>query len=214
MEKVLASHNSFTYTGVRRFWMAPFVWAARCQDRDIDEQWRAGVRIFDMRLRFDSAWSYYICHGMISFNADVDALLRRMECYAKTDGCSCRVWLEEYRKYDPSQESLFIQFCRRIEEEYPHVRFFGGCRKFDGKMIYDFRTNVPLLGKYSSVTSLFRNDNKFLRVIDDLWPRFYAMRKNRENVCMYAGNTWPVQADRDLQTMGAVLHIDFIDEYY
>ena len=49
--------------------------------------------------------------------------------------------------------------------------------------MYEFiNEDIPtLIDRYSSTTSLFNSDNKFLRIIDDLYPKLYAKLRNKKN---------------------------------
>ena len=49
--------------------------------------------------------------------------------------------------------------------------------------MYEFTNeDIPtLVDRYSSTTSLFESDNKFLRIIDDLYPKLYAKLRNKKN---------------------------------
>ena len=78
------------------------------------------------------------------------------------------------------------RFLVELKQKYPNIKFFGGNRKYDGKVVYNFKTAYPsLIDLYSSVTSLFDNDNKYLRVLDDWFPRLYALLKNKKNLKEY-----------------------------
>ena len=73
--------------------------------------------------------------------------------------------------------------CEEIEHFYSQIKFFGGRRKWDWKQIYEFENkDIPtLVDRYSSTTSLFKSDSKFLRIIDDLCPKLYAKLRNKKN---------------------------------
>ena len=82
----------------------------------------------------------------------------------------------------------FLAQCQDvdIQTQLKEYNFFGGNRKYDGKVVYNFKTAYPsLIDLYSSVTSLFDNDNKYLRVLDDWFPRLYALLKNKKNLKEY-----------------------------
>lgn len=85
------------------------------------------------------------------------------------------------------QEQQFITFCNELTRKYPNIKFFGGNRKFDNKVVYNFNTvqQPTLIDLYSSVTTLFDSDNKYLRILDDWFPRLYALLKNKKNLKEY-----------------------------
>lgn len=217
---IIGSHNSFTYAPAKSLLMKLIRFTACCQDLNIEQQWNSGVRLFDIRLWFSPNGDYNVWHGIIKFDIDVDEIFRKLEEYGKKDNVFCRVWLEEtnYRKSEKI-ENWFIDLCDDIEKKYPHVRFFDGCRKFDGKSIYSFRqSHVNMIGKYSSVTTLFKEGtswwNRLLRIADDWFPRFYAWRMNRHNMEMYSNGKFDNPDEQKQYDEGAIIHIDFAGKYY
>jgi len=177
---------------------------ARCQRVDYREQFvKYGVRLFDLRVWFDNALNLQVCHGQMVFDATSSYQREFLEYLNSKNGCYVRVILEEdtIRKTDrmlDKKECAFMEFCKKIEEEYPFIHFFGGNRKCDWKVLYDFGTKEPMLDdKYSSTTSLFRSKNRWLSVLDDLFPWLYARLHNRENIAIGTEKDW--------------LFIDFVD---
>ena len=70
--------------------------------------------------------------------------------------------------------------------EYTKIKFFGGNRKFDWKRLFNFKNDdEQLIDLYSSTTTLFKSDNKFLRIIDDLYPWLYAKLMNKKHYQKY-----------------------------
>ena len=60
-----------------------------------------------------------------------------------------------------------------------NIKFFGGIAKYPwGEKLYDFNNNIELDDNYSSV--------KAPKLIDDLYPRWYASRNNKY---IYAAGT-------------------------
>lgn len=83
---MIGSHNSMTYLPPKhRFWrlFTPF-W--RCQDKTVEEQIKAGVRLFDLRVVWDrKLHCWHFAHGLVRFGgtvsvADVIALLEMHKC--------------------------------------------------------------------------------------------------------------------------------------
>lgn len=81
----------------------------------------------------------------------------------------------------------FIDFCSQIEAKYPNIKFYGGKTINNWETIYEFKNkpDIKEVGLFSSVTSLFNSDNKFLRIIDDLCPWIYARLRNKKNINTY-----------------------------
>lgn len=195
----IASHNSFTYMSVRKWWMWPFVWMARCQKIDTFEQMALGTRLFDIRLRFDKDGNPFICHGLIEFKSPanmLDVFLDGLQCLG--DDFYVRMVLET-SKTDEFQETCFKTCCETLQGKFPRIHFFGGNNRTDWgckRPIYDFGTPLEDLDdKYSSTTNLF--PFAWMRRLDDLCPILYARLHNKENIEKGTTHKW--------------LFIDFVD---
>lgn len=184
----LGSHNTFTYLPVKQWYLKPFAFAARCQEVDIWQQYALGVRLFDLRIRFNDKGTPIICHGIIQYEHPDNFIYEVLNKLNKCKGIYIRVVLE--CKKSTSNEYLyqytnFVSFCLQIKSEYPNVTFFGGNDRTGfstGEPVYNFGNDIKLHDRYSSTTSLFKSKNRFLRIIDDLYPRYYAKTHNIENI--------------------------------
>lgn len=174
----LASHNSWTYLKPKRFFMRPFAFMARCQEVDIRQQWLEGVRLFDLRVRFDKYGEPYICHGLMRYKGDVHTLLKELNDYAqeKHEVAYVRVMLEDGPMWDVEyQESQFYPFCLRVVRDmaYTHIVFFGGWTKLGwrDRTIYKFDCTEPsIVETHSSVCGDY--------FFSALYPRAYAKKHN------------------------------------
>lgn len=182
---MLGSHNSWSF-GPTKWYIPSFV--CRCQKLNIQEQYNAGVRLFDLRLRMSDYYHWGVSHGSaffkINFFEDLKWLNEKGDCYV-------RIVLEYNKKPDFSSwiENYFCEVCEFYELTFPKIKFFGGNRKWDWNIVYKFKNpDEPLLDRYSSTTSLFKSDNKFLRIIDDWWPWLYAKLRNKKIVKEYNEN--------------------------
>ena len=195
----LASHNSFSYLPVTQWRLKPFAFTARCQRDDIGLQEYNGVRLFDLRVRFDKFGNPIICHGLIQYKHTSDYVYKWLRIL-NTGDHYIRVVLET-NKTDKEQESRFKTFCEFIAFNYRNIQFFGGNNRTDWRCenpIYDFGNPLEDIDhKYSSTTSLFPEKYKWLRYIDDLCPIFYARRYNKKNIEAGTTHKW--------------LMIDFVD---
>lgn len=188
---LLASHNSFSYLRPRHWWMRLFFWMARCQKVDIAQQELLGVRMYDLRVRFDHNKKPVICHGLMQYEAiDLDSWLGLMN---RTKDHYMRVVLET-KSPNQKQEIEFILFCGTLEHKYPNIKFFGGNNRTDWSCqnpIYDFKQKLPQIDhKYSSTTTLFPNAPAWLTRIDDLYPYLYARLHNKQNYANPTPNRW------------------------
>lgn len=192
---MIGSHNSLTYLPVRQWYLKPFKWMAKCQSKPILDQYsQYGVRLFDFRVRFDTG-NPIIAHGPFEFeskkNCDVFEFLFWLDYITELSGdpVYVRLILESNKKMkdQDKQELCFQEFCEYCIHKYPHLTFFGGNRKYDWEVVYEFGTKDPeLLDKYSSTTSIFGGKKEnWTAKIDDFWPWLYAKLYNKKNYAKY-----------------------------
>lgn len=201
----IGSHNSLSYLPPKHWWMRPFAFMARCQRVDYIIQYLVyDVRVFDLRVWFDKTGNIQIRHGRMLYDIDEVGIYLFLSHLNAWGDCSLRVILEEDKRayhlpYSGMAEMWFRKFCDRIVTAYPRIRFFGGNRKLDWRPLYDFGNDVELDDKYSSTTSLFKSNKKWLAKLDDLWPWLYARLHNKENF------------ERLKDAEDATLFVDFVD---
>ena len=200
----LASHNSFSYLPVRKWWMKLFAWAARCQQETITMQYLKGARMFDLRLRFDESKGYfsrpYICHGLIEYKTAWSEIYDILDMLNERGDCYLRMVLET-KKHDIGQEENFRLWCKCFQAQYKNIVFLGGNNRTDWlakNPIYDFGNPMEDIDhQYASATSRFMKGPFWLRYLDDLYPKGYAKRYNFIN--------------RTIGTRHAWLMLDFVD---
>lgn len=190
----LGSHNTMTYLRPKVFWQRLLPFIGRCQSVDYKVQHSLGSVGYDLRLFWDSDGQLEYRHGFLRFSADnIDEVLS----YAESNNIIVRVLLE-VRSYNKGLignidelRSRFKAYCYEIEEKYPSILFFGGQESGSGEKLYTFKNdtgNLAIEELHSSVTSLFKSHNKFLRMIDDLFPIIYSLIKNEKNIRAYQNN--------------------------
>lgn len=190
----LGSHNTMTYLRPKVFWQRLLPFVGRCQSVDYKVQHSLGAVGYDLRLFWDDDGKLEYRHGFLRFPADnIDEVLS----YAESNNIIVRVLLE-VRSYNKplisnidELRSRFKAYCSEIEEKYPSILFFGGQESGSGEKLYTFKNdmgNLAIEELHSSVTSLFKSHNKFLRMIDDLFPIIYSLIKNEKNINSYRNN--------------------------
>ena len=190
----LGSHNTMTYLRPKVFWQRLLPFIGRCQSVDYKVQHSLGAVGYDLRLFWDDDGKLEYRHGFLRFPADnIDEVLS----YAELNNIIVRVLLEvrSYNKPLVSNidelRSRFKAYCSDIEKKYPSIIFFGGQESGSGEKLYTFKNETSGLvidELHSSVTSLFKSHNKFLRMIDDLFPIIYSLIKNEKNINSYRNN--------------------------
>lgn len=176
----LGTHNSMSYLPPKKWYLYPFRFMARCQSKNIEEQYNLGARMFDIRIKFDKHSIPEFRHGSMAFKGDIFTVLYFLN--AKKD-TYVRLILET-KKQNKTQEDKFIKFCTMVEVFFPHITFFCGRRKYDWKQLYKFKTNdIAIVQKVSSMTGT---------VLDDWCPWFYAKFNNKKNCKYYSSAEWLV----------------------
>ena len=196
----LATHNTMSYRKPKQLWAKLIPFIARCQSIDYKKQHELGAKGFDLRLFWDKEDKLEFRHGIVSYNADdFDEILE----YANENGIYLRIMLE-IRDYNIKHiknldeiKQKFINLCSQIEAKYPNIKFYGGKSINDWETIYEFnnKPNIKEISLYSSVTSLFNSNSKFLKIIDDLCPWIYAKLNNKKNINNHKDNDCTLVVD-------------------
>ena len=223
----IASHDTMSYLPIKQWYLKPVAFAARCQSVSLEEQFdQYGVRAFDFRIWFDKNNNPVFSHGAAIFIEDVYDTLEYLD--SKNQLIYVRIMLEEDKLRNKKSnildiENLFIDFCNSIERDYKNIKFYGGYRKFDYKILYRFQGNDdPIkVALHSSTTSFFPNvtnklmNNKqknkiinrliyylgyFIYIMDDLFPYLYAKTHNKKSIKKY----------RNDENLDKFLAIDFV----
>lgn len=180
---IIGTHNSMTYLRPAHWYgwfMIPF---ARCQRKTIVQQWEAGARVFDLRVKFDRYGHSYFAHGLYDCSAhfslaDAVILIGQLHLYSKEE-VYVRLILED-TKAENYQAEYFRIICELMEEEYKqhkHIHFFGGNRKGDWKKLYVFKGDVPDSLNNQWVSSMMDDARWYERFL----PFAYAWRCNKRN---------------------------------
>lgn len=112
---MVASHNTFTYLTPTKWWAKIINFAARCQSKTIDEQYKAGVRFFDIRIKNlslgTSAYAYDYGHTVTTYKS---TYLRVTTMIRRYSDCGFRIINE-----DSKNKELFREFCKMLISKYP-----------------------------------------------------------------------------------------------
>lgn len=170
--EILGSHNSWSYLPVRKWWMKPIRFMARCQRVDIRRQYELGVRCFDLRVRFKNGLLTF-AHGIVEYNHQRRDWMTDMEWLNQQGDVYVRV-IHEVRNRKQSEESLksvFRLFCDFTSWSYPNIRFWCGRNLYTWEKDFDFGDDPECEERYASVTP-----PKLLA----WWPWLYARIKNKD----------------------------------
>lgn len=180
---MLGTHNSWSFCKPTNRLLRPFWFTAKCQDDNIQKQYSQGSRIFDLRVWFNKKGHVEIRHGVMSFKTNY---MKDLEWLDGKGDCYVRVIFESNKQPDKLNERIerFTHFCSLLETTFVNIKFFGGRTKWNWKTVYVFNTTeIPLLDRYSSTTSMFNNGKH--KIVDDWYPRIYAKKFNKKNYQQY-----------------------------
>lgn len=177
---VYGSHNTMTYLPIRNWWLFPGLLIARCQNHNIEEQFKNGARVFDLRIYFDTkSMRWEFAHGLIDFKSKETLywVVWRLAQLKKTtqDDVYVRIILEKWTS--ESQCHYFSEMCAAYEQRYPKLKFIGGNRKGDWKKLYTFMDDVPDTLNNQWVSSMAED----ARWYEKAFPFLYARRMNKKN---------------------------------
>lgn len=190
---LLGSHNSWSFLPPKKWWQRALAFTARCQRLNIKEQYNAGVRCFDLRLRFKDG-TMYVVHNSFVYCDFLD-IIKDLEWLDKKGDVVIRV-VHDVRKgkdYTKMAVSKFRFICTWLPLYLWTIKFWCGRNLYDYTIDYDFDYKPECIERYASVCSP--------NLIDDWWPWIYAKRKNREMRWHY-----PID-DNDQE----ILLLDYID---
>lgn len=172
---IIGSHNSMTYLNPKYIWgwvMIPF---ARCQSKSWMEQYNAGIRCFDLRVKIDRLDNCFtFAHGLLMLKGSVISTIQDIVRVAKGDNNTVyfRIIYEgKFRNND--DKNRFVELCSMLDKLYGN--FFEGREKKGWNLVYDFEYKPKLTQYVSSMAPDVRWYEKAI-------PWLYAKRKNKDNI--------------------------------
>ncbi len=174
---IIGSHNSWSYLPPKKFWMKLIKFTAKCQSLNIKEQYKLGVRCFDLRVRFNKDKIAKIYHGIIEYNYSPIELYEDLSWLNKqSDKVYIRILHEIRNKKNYTIDSInsFIDFIELVKFRFPKLIFWCGRNLYNWEKDYDFGEDPTCDEKYASVCSP--------KLIDDWIPWWFAFRNNKKIV--------------------------------
>lgn len=184
----IGTHNSWSF-GKCQWWLRPFAFMGRCQNKTIQEQFEAGARLFDLRVRFANR-GFYACHGIFRYTTGRGSPKDLRWLNRQPYKVAVRVVLEQMKPTDADKEA-FAALCEGLTTFSPYIDFFGGWAKGEyDKPIYDFHSGIgeqDLCDRYSSVCRVWPWLPKWATC---WWPWLYARVNNKRNINRHSGSKW------------------------
>lgn len=115
---MIVSHDSYTYQKPKNILLRPFVCFWRAQKLNIDEQYKLGVRVFDIRIyRNKNKWG--TAHGLAHFNESFNSLVDLCDYFKNTyEGSIIRIILEDNVNNNQKLNNIFLAEAEYIFEHY------------------------------------------------------------------------------------------------
>lgn len=180
---MLGSHNSCTYLPCKHWWMYLINWAAKCQNKTLSEQFHAGVRYFDIRVKWnekDRTW--VIAHGLIEYKGSIGRILETLNALAKFYEEKIYVrFLLEYNKMPDDEATKILKLENYVKWSrgyYSNLHYHLIETKWNEKVIDEYTKGIILTHKYSSVLG----KKRFLWI-----PYWYAKLHNNKTKEDYEG---------------------------
>ena len=165
-----------SYLPPKQWWLRPFRFVAQCQKLSIVEQYNKGIRLFDIRVKFDKktkCWDF--AHGAMRFKGETpESVFGYLNSF--NEPIYIRLILE-YNRVSSCPDFICKQFAYDAEKwiaQYPNLKFFEFTRKADWKRLLPNPAWAPSMYQAISSTTW--------KIWDDWWPWFYAHRHNKDNI--------------------------------
>jgi hypothetical protein len=115
---MVATHDSLTAYPLKTWWLKPFNFLCKCQDKDLVEQHHAGARSFDLRFaKYRGEW--YAAHGAMIYDMTLEEVFRTLARLSKP--LYFRVLCEDtfYRQSDAKE------LARLVEDKMLYYKTFN-----------------------------------------------------------------------------------------
>lgn len=174
---MLGSHNTFSYLPLKNWWMYPFNFMAKCQNKTLGEQVSSGVRYFDIRMKVNKKGQIELAHGLMTYRENIDWAIAGLEYFALRNDITARVVVEYNHR--PKNEGFVVQRIIDYVDNTlrnhlcSHVKFHQIMTKWNEEVVKEYikDKDFELVHKYSSVLGKKR-----------YWtiPFFYAKKHNKK----------------------------------
>lgn len=176
MGKILGAHNANTYLEPRKWWMKLINFTSKCQKLTINDQFKHGVRYFDLRIRYDKKLGMFInCHGLVEYY----------------ESLSITVYNLTYLAAKIAPEPIYIRFV--YDDTFNnHINDYNFTDLFIKHILPIFRHDENIIWqliKKSSWKHIDSNNRPQPTIVDCFknyrgykwipWPRWWAKKNNK-----------------------------------
>lgn len=167
----IGTHNSMTYLKPKKWYLYPFQFLAKCQNKTIKQQYNEGVRLFDIRISYTKNKEIEFRHGLMAYKGNVYKTLKYLN--SQKDKVKVRILLE---KSNLESDNMFIYDLKHFQETFTNITFYEGRKKNDWEQLLPLPTlDICQLVSSMAGEGLFK-----------LWPWLYAKVFNKSNIKNYS----------------------------
>ncbi len=210
IKPILGSHNSFTYCKPRNLLSWIGIPIGRCQTKNIEEQIKLGIRLLDIRVRFDNSGYIYLCHGYFEVKLKIPVIEYNLSGkntnYVLTDKFKFPNFIEWLTnivyKNLPENENFYFRLVLEISKEniIQEMFFKNFCEYFknylEKQKLYPKYHILSCVRKFdwkqlslpTDIDSCFQHISSYciypeaikVRWYEKLFPWVYAKRTNKK----------------------------------
>lgn len=193
----LASHNSLSYVKPNKWWQRLINFTSQCQNYDIVTQYEYGIRLFDIRIRFNDKYnvdgSEYVAtsgHGLVDYDIYIMSVLTFLNNVStKDDPVYVLLNLENLKKEEDVDFLKFKNTINAYTKLYTNIHFCGGFVKHPWRKLIDVGDphDQPIIEQRNWEFLNFTYDvpikEKIKRFFANLFhfsPKYWAKKNNKE----------------------------------
>lgn len=192
----LASHNSLSYIKPNKWWQKLINFTAKCQNYDIPSQYKYGVRLFDIRIRFKyhtisiPELSAISGHGLVDYTENISCVLSYLNSLStKEDPVYVFLSLENKKCEEDTDFLKFKNSVKMYQKHYKNLHFCGGYVKHPWRKLIDTGdpNDQPTIDQknweFLSFTYDVPTKEKIKRFFANLFhfsPKYWAKKDNKK----------------------------------
>lgn len=136
----IATHNSGTGEKPLNFLSWLLIPFARTQSKSIKEQYDAGARMFDIRIKMHKD-RWHVAHGLFVTKRTFEDIIEEINSF--DDPCYVSITYEGRLDTDKSR-NIFIDYVKAIQITYSHINWGSVAVKYTNKdLIVDWEIVIP-----------------------------------------------------------------------
>lgn len=185
---MLGTHNSCTYTSLLGWQkiLTPLAWLfARCQSKTLEEQFKAGARVFDIQISQKNKFGWYISHGGIWYDMSIIDVLKILNnlAYIYKEPIYIRLGLDNHWM-QKSDNASFMNLIKYIQNNYSFIEICEIYIEKPWKIIRE--CSIPTVHKYWTLSWAKSKCNKWWKLfyylpIPYIWSKIYRKYWLKDN---------------------------------